>query len=85
MFYYDPQLRACLPFIYSGCGGNNNRFSSRTECLSVCGEEDFEDLTPDWDVEELEESAVTNNFPKSSEGTKIQEGRDSAETRPGYT
>ncbi|GFY57740.1 hypothetical protein TNIN_248321 [Trichonephila inaurata madagascariensis] len=44
MFYYDPRYRTCRHFIYRGCGGNNNRFSSREECMSECGEEDSEEL-----------------------------------------
>ncbi|GFY57953.1 tissue factor pathway inhibitor [Trichonephila inaurata madagascariensis] len=43
MFYYDPRYRTCRHFIYRGCGGNNNRFSSKEECMSECGEEDSEE------------------------------------------
>ncbi|KAL1419903.1 hypothetical protein MTO96_004654 [Rhipicephalus appendiculatus] len=27
----------CRNFIYGGCQGNENRFSSREECLQTCG------------------------------------------------
>ncbi|CAH1111392.1 unnamed protein product, partial [Psylliodes chrysocephalus] len=40
-FYYDPSRRLCQPFIYSGCGGNNNRFNSEEQCQRQCG--DFKD------------------------------------------
>ncbi|XP_032814791.2 carboxypeptidase inhibitor SmCI-like [Petromyzon marinus] len=35
-FYYNIQKRSCLPFSYSGCGGNNNNFISAKTCLSTC-------------------------------------------------
>ncbi|KAF8381582.1 tag-290 [Pristionchus pacificus] len=35
-FYYDSRSKVCQPFMYKGCGGNSNRYSSRDECLSVC-------------------------------------------------
>ncbi|CAA98461.2 BPTI/Kunitz inhibitor domain-containing protein [Caenorhabditis elegans] len=36
MFYYLPRLGTCQPFMYQGCGGNSNRFSSAQECRSAC-------------------------------------------------
>ncbi|XP_028927146.1 kunitz-type U19-barytoxin-Tl1a-like [Ornithorhynchus anatinus] len=36
-YYYDPAAARCLPFNYSGCGGNKNRFNNRKKCLAVCG------------------------------------------------
>jgi hypothetical protein len=35
-YYYNPQLRSCQIFIWGGCGGNQNRFSSREECERTC-------------------------------------------------
>lgn len=35
-FYYDSVTRMCLPFNYSGCGGNENNFTSRRSCLRAC-------------------------------------------------
>ncbi|XP_054649457.1 kunitz-type protease inhibitor 2 [Dunckerocampus dactyliophorus] len=35
-FYYDPDTASCQPFIYGGCGGNKNRYSSAEECLASC-------------------------------------------------
>ncbi|XP_018598134.2 kunitz-type protease inhibitor 2 [Scleropages formosus] len=35
-FYFDPKTKTCLPFIYGGCGGNSNRYSTVTECMSRC-------------------------------------------------
>ncbi|GFU46168.1 hypothetical protein TNCV_2155111 [Trichonephila clavipes] len=42
MYYYDPQYEMCREFVYTGCDGNNNRFSSKAECERECGEVDIE-------------------------------------------
>ena len=38
-FYYDSQLKKCLPFTYNGCKGNQNRFLSLEECHKDCTNE----------------------------------------------
>ena len=35
-FYYNPLLKQCQPFIYSGCRGNENNFDSFEECNRRC-------------------------------------------------
>ncbi|XP_019716930.1 kunitz-type protease inhibitor 2 isoform X7 [Hippocampus comes] len=35
-FYYDPATGSCQSFIYGGCGGNKNQFSSAEECQTRC-------------------------------------------------
>ncbi|XP_062817002.1 BPTI/Kunitz domain-containing protein-like isoform X1 [Anolis carolinensis] len=35
-FYYDTEIRMCLPFIYRGCLGNSNNFESIKECRRKC-------------------------------------------------
>ncbi|XP_030254086.1 kunitz-type protease inhibitor 2 isoform X2 [Sparus aurata] len=37
MFYYDASTSTCQSFIYGGCRGNNNRYSSLEECMASCG------------------------------------------------
>ncbi|KAL8179834.1 UNVERIFIED_CONTAM: hypothetical protein K2H54_073359 [Gekko kuhli] len=37
LYYYDRASRTCKKFVYGGCRGNGNRFSTRTECMMVCG------------------------------------------------
>ncbi|XP_041353663.1 papilin-like isoform X2 [Gigantopelta aegis] len=36
VWYYDLDLQRCRRFIYTGCGGNENRFDSDAECLQLC-------------------------------------------------
>lgn len=35
-WYYNPSLRGCQEFVYGGCRGNGNRFSSLEECERIC-------------------------------------------------
>ncbi|EYC10510.1 hypothetical protein Y032_0055g2595 [Ancylostoma ceylanicum] len=35
-YYYDRALRRCEPFVYSGCGGNENNFVSYRDCKRGC-------------------------------------------------
>jgi hypothetical protein len=35
-FYYDTAQKRCQEFTYSGCGGNDNRFTSHDECINFC-------------------------------------------------
>lgn len=36
-WHFDYYTGQCYKFIYSGCGGNANRFGSKAECEQVCG------------------------------------------------
>lgn len=33
---YDERRRRCVPFYYTGCGGNDNNFGTRADCEAVC-------------------------------------------------
>ncbi|VDM98865.1 unnamed protein product [Thelazia callipaeda] len=35
-YYYNLEMHRCEPFVYSGCGGNSNRFLTLRQCQSVC-------------------------------------------------
>lgn len=37
MFYYNAAEKICEQFIFGGCGGTENRFSTFEECETVCG------------------------------------------------
>ncbi|XP_060759433.1 collagen alpha-1(VII) chain isoform X3 [Neoarius graeffei] len=36
LWYFHLSSGACRPFIYSGCGGNRNRFSTKHDCQTYC-------------------------------------------------
>ncbi|XP_048469789.1 protein AMBP-like [Rhincodon typus] len=44
---FDSAVGACVPFTYSGCGGNGNKFYTRKECEEYC------DAVPEGDDELL--------------------------------
>nr|AAY66790.1 putative secreted protease inhibitor [Ixodes scapularis] len=35
-FHYDRKDLTCKPFIYGGCGGNENNFKTKEECQKAC-------------------------------------------------
>ncbi|VDO29866.1 unnamed protein product [Haemonchus placei] len=35
-YHFDAETMTCLPFKFSGCGGNPNNFHSRSECTNEC-------------------------------------------------
>ncbi|XP_069029260.1 kunitz-type protease inhibitor 2 [Embiotoca jacksoni] len=36
MYYYEPGTDTCQSFMYSGCDGNKNQYSTEVECMSRC-------------------------------------------------
>uniref|UniRef100_A0A0N5ATU5 BPTI/Kunitz inhibitor domain-containing protein n=1 Tax=Syphacia muris TaxID=451379 RepID=A0A0N5ATU5_9BILA len=55
-FYYDPAWRLCFAFRYKGCGGNENRFSSRNDCERRCLFSDGSACKADKSVKPLNEA-----------------------------
>lgn len=45
MFYFDHATQSCQGFTYGGCKGNQNRYSSASECSARCsgGQDHFEE------------------------------------------
>uniref|UniRef100_A0A7E4W9T4 Papilin n=1 Tax=Panagrellus redivivus TaxID=6233 RepID=A0A7E4W9T4_PANRE len=37
MHFFDQTSKKCVEFIYSGCGGNDNKFATFDECDETCG------------------------------------------------
>ena len=38
MWYYNKKQQRCGRFIYTGCGGNGNRFETEDDCMGRCGQ-----------------------------------------------
>ena len=36
-YFYNVTSKKCDMFIYGGCGGNDNRFSTMDQCQKTCG------------------------------------------------
>ena len=36
-YFYNSTSRMCEMFVYGGCGGNENRFSTIDDCQAACG------------------------------------------------
>lgn len=36
VWFYDVVRRKCMQMLYSGCGGNENRFTSKASCEMHC-------------------------------------------------
>nr|XP_012306226.1 tissue factor pathway inhibitor 2 [Aotus nancymaae] len=35
-YYFNPRYKTCEAFAYTGCGGNENNFVSRKDCIRAC-------------------------------------------------
>ncbi|VDN10426.1 unnamed protein product [Dibothriocephalus latus] len=35
-YYYSEESNSCLFFLFRGCGGNNNRYISKSQCMNHC-------------------------------------------------
>lgn len=38
-WFYDHRLKQCHTFMWSGCDGNGNRFTSKADCEDLCSRE----------------------------------------------
>lgn len=57
-WYFDPQVEACLEFLYSGCRGNRNNFLTQDLCESVCKKYKEDEEDEDADVTTTASSAL---------------------------
>ncbi|XP_014112820.1 PREDICTED: amyloid-like protein 2 isoform X4 [Pseudopodoces humilis] len=70
-WYFDPNKRKCIRFIYGGCGGNRNNFESEEYCMAVCKE-----MMPTDDVDVYFETPADDN-----EHARFQKAKEQLEVR----
>ncbi|KAM9813472.1 uncharacterized protein col7a1 [Neosynchiropus ocellatus] len=69
-WYFNSQARACRPFIYSGCEGNDNRFPQLEACEEVClGQSDQQREEPGSEQERPNESQASQM--SASKGAEV--------------
>ncbi|KHJ87340.1 Kunitz/Bovine pancreatic trypsin inhibitor domain protein [Oesophagostomum dentatum] len=39
-YAFDFKTNKCIPFLWTGCGGNQNRFETKDECEKLCKDEE---------------------------------------------
>lgn len=49
-WYFDTAENRCMPFYYSGCGGNENNFAYYEHCLEYCPAKIGKVYEPTFDV-----------------------------------
>ncbi|NXM79907.1 APLP2 protein, partial [Oenanthe oenanthe] len=70
-WYFDPNKRKCIRFIYGGCGGNRNNFESEEYCMAVC-----KMMMPSDDVDVYFETPADDN-----EHARFQKAKEQLEVR----
>ncbi|KAI9565498.1 hypothetical protein GHT06_009290 [Daphnia sinensis] len=72
-FYYDADQLKCLPFIYGGCRGNENRFASEAECMSTCQHSDEETVVTETpgEARKATEETKKSSSPFISSGAAV--------------
>ncbi|VDK88560.1 unnamed protein product [Dibothriocephalus latus] len=74
----------CHQFVYSGCGGNENRFSSRMDCLRTCrqGELIDNELPKPWQDMENSSLPAENNVTRENPSAPAETTTEAATTTP---
>lgn len=55
-YFFDPTQQRCMSFMYTGCGGNANRYNTEEQCERQCGR--------------FREQGFLNNFQSASSNLK---------------
>ncbi|XP_009467837.1 PREDICTED: amyloid-like protein 2 isoform X3 [Nipponia nippon] len=75
-WYFDPNKRKCIRFIYGGCGGNRNNFESEEYCMAVCKKMICPSPLPTDDVDVYFETPADDN-----EHARFQKAKEQLEVR----
>ncbi|XP_018427828.1 PREDICTED: amyloid-like protein 2 isoform X1 [Nanorana parkeri] len=75
-WYFDPQQKKCVRFIYGGCGGNRNNFESEDYCMAVCKVTIPATSAPSDDVDVYLETPADDN-----EHARFQKAKEQLEVR----
>ncbi|XP_019345676.1 amyloid beta precursor like protein 2 isoform X3 [Alligator mississippiensis] len=75
-WYFDPNKRKCIRFIYGGCGGNRNNFESEEYCMAVCKKIIPPTPVPTDDVDVYFETPADD-----SEHARFQKAKEQLEVR----
>ncbi|XP_019402538.1 PREDICTED: amyloid-like protein 2 isoform X1 [Crocodylus porosus] len=75
-WYFDPNKRKCIRFIYGGCGGNRNNFESEEYCMAVCKKIIPPTPVPTDDVDVYFETPADDN-----EHARFQKAKEQLEVR----
>ena len=60
-WYYSAADGRCHEFMYGGCDGNNNRFTTQEQCVEQCGSDDQVHLS-DKDSTRLRKDPGTHQY-----------------------
>ncbi|KAF1751519.1 hypothetical protein GCK72_018073 [Caenorhabditis remanei] len=76
-FYFDSRTKVCQPFLYSGCGGNDNRFATSKECRDSCQNKKQTTTTPSPNTisDESDNGSSPNSPPFVPQGTSHDQWR----------
>ncbi|CAJ0592049.1 unnamed protein product [Cylicocyclus nassatus] len=74
-YYLDAETLSCLPFRYTGCGGNENNFESPSICHMRCIPMDYHTCPANRPpVKRADGSASCNDEKKCPEGSRCLKG-----------
>ncbi|XP_070503265.1 papilin isoform X3 [Chironomus tepperi] len=74
LWYFDTKIKRCRQFYYGGCGGNENRFNSETDCEQRCRKTDEEPPRTEPTVPRVE--TTTTHIEPSTKKPTTEKQRD---------
>ncbi|KAM5131996.1 amyloid beta precursor like protein 2 isoform 2-T2 [Mantella aurantiaca] len=75
-WYFNPEQKRCVKFVYGGCGGNRNNFETEDYCMAVCKVTIPSTSSPPDDVDIYLETPADDN-----EHARFQKAKEQLEVR----